>query len=242
MKQPRFFEDISFEQNATIELSESVTNHVARVLRMKEGQEVCLFNGQNQECMAELIEVKKRSVTAKLKDIVDCSRESPFNITLIQALSKGDRFDLVVQKAVELGVTTLIPVITERNNVRLDENKRQKKQSQWQGIMQAASEQCGRNQLMKLSDIQTFDNYLDSKVQLPHFVLDPYSQTSFDKVTKPEKGAAFFIGPEGGFSNNEITKLQSASTQALKFGPRILRTETAAIAVCSIAQMMWGDL
>lgn len=242
MKQPRFFEEISFEQGLEVELSDPVSNHVARVLRMKPGQEICLFNGKDQECLAELTEVKKRSVNVVIKEVNSCSRESFFSLTLVQALSKGDRFDLVVQKAVELGVTQLIPVITERNNVRLDEARGNKKIHQWQAIIQSASEQCGRNTLMKLSDIQTLEGYLADPLPASHFVLDPYSPRTFQQIDKPSQGAVFFIGPEGGFSSDEIVKLTNAGTTSVSFGPRILRTETAAIAVCGIAQMLWGDL
>ncbi len=242
MKQPRFFEDITFQKGAEILLSESVTNHVSRVLRMKQGQEICLFNGQDQECLAVLVEVNKRSVTVELKSVHHYSRESSFSLTLVQALSKGDRFDLVVQKAVELGVEHLIPVITQRNNVRLDEAKRQKKQGQWQGIIQSASEQCGRNTLMKLSPIQGVTDYLVNKSGAAHFVLDPYSKISFKEVATPISGAVFFIGPEGGFSEDEIQLMSQSGVEPVCFGPRILRTETAAIAVCSVAQALWGDM
>lgn len=242
MKQHRFFQDIHFQVGALITLTEQVTSHVARVLRMKEGDEICLFNGRNQECIARLIEVKKRLVNVELIQVKEITRESPFQIILVQALSKGDRFDLVVQKAVELGVTKLIPIITERNSVRLDENKRQKKLSLWQNIIESASEQCGRNQLMQLSDIISFDEYIKNKEDFEHFVLDPYSQKSLNQKEKPSNGAVFLIGPEGGFSDTEIKQLTQIGVQAVCFGPRILRTETAAIAVCSIAQILWGDL
>jgi len=242
MKQHRFFQQINFQLASLITLTEQATTHVARVLRMKEGDEICLFNNQNQECTARLVEVKKRLVKAEIISIKNCSRESGFEITLVQGVSKGDRFDLVVQKAVELGVTKLIPVTTERNSVRLDENKRQKKQSLWQNIIESASEQCGRNQLMQLSEIISLQEYLDNKQETVHFVLDPYSKQSLNDVKKPVNGVAFLIGPEGGFSDIEVQLMTSYDVMPVCFGPRILRTETAAIAVCSIAQMLWGDL
>ena len=117
-----------------------------------------------------------------------------------------------------------------------------KKQAQWQAIIESASEQCGRNALMQLSEIMTLTDYLSSKKKADHFVLDPYSKESLMTVMKPSKGAVFLIGPEGGFSDTEIQKITSSDVQSLRFGPRILRTETAGIAVCAIAQSLWGDL
>lgn len=241
MKHHRFFQNINFLTGQSLSLSEQVTTHVARVLRMKEGSEICLFNGRGQECLARIIEVKKRLVTVHLLEVVERSRESPFEVTLVQALSKGDRFDWVVQKAVELGVTRLIPITTERNAVRLDETKKQKKQGLWQNIIESASEQSGRNQLMALSEIMTLSDYLSLKSDAQAFVLDPYSQLSLKTVEKPTAGAAFLIGPEGGFSEAEIEQITKSGVMAIYLGPRVLRTETAAIAVCSMAQQLWGD-
>ncbi len=242
MKQHRFYQNINFNFGDTIELSDKVANHVSRVLRMKAGETICLLNGENEECIALLQEVKKRSVTVKLGEVISCSRESNFQITLIQATSKGERFDLVVQKAVELGVHKIIPVITQRNELRLKPETKTKKMLHWQAIIESASEQCGRNQLMILEDIITLPEYLNNKIKAQHFALDPYSQQSIKEVSPPPPSAAFVIGPEGGFSNEEIDLLKQENVTPIKFGPRILRTETAAISVCAIAQSLWGDL
>lgn len=242
MKQHRFYQNIIFRSNTSLELTEKVANHVSRVLRMKAGQQICLFNGKDQQCLAILEEVKKRSVIVKLGEILTRSRESELKITLVQATSKGDRFDLVVQKAVELGVDKIIPVITERNELRLSSDRKGKKMQQWQGIIESASEQCGRNQLMILDEPLALPEYLNNKAAIKHFVLDPYSENNITQVSPPPTSAAFIIGPEGGFSDDEISLLKQANVSQVKFGPRILRTETAAISVCAIAQSLWGDL
>ncbi len=241
MKHHRFYQAIKLAKDQTIELDSRVANHISRVLRMRIGETICLFNGRNEQCQAILVTVDKRKVVVKVAEVQSLSRESGFNITLVQALSKGDRFDLVVQKAVELGVDQLIPVQTERNVVKLDEKRQQKKQEHWHGIIESASEQCGRNQLMQLSPIQPLKQYLVNPSQDKHFILDPYAKQSLSDIAKPSRGAVLMIGPEGGWSDAELAQLKQQAT-AIQFGPRILRTETAAITACGIIQALWGDL
>lgn len=242
MKNHRFYQAAHFEVGLVLTLDDKASTHISRVLRLKPETVICLFNGQNQQSLARLVQVEKRQVVAELLEVESISRESPFKITLVQALSKGDRFDLVVQKAVELGVDRLIPITSARNVVKLDEKRQQKKIAHWQGIIESASEQSTRNQLMQLDRIISLENYLKTPSQQQHVVLDPTSQHSLKSLAKPTQGIAFLIGPEGGFCQNEIALLQQLNIANICLGPRILRTETAAITICAIAQTLWGDL
>ena len=243
MKSHRIYQNISLNAHTLVSLSDAASTHISRALRLKVGDKICLFNGLNQECLATISQIDKRAVEVKLDEVNCINRESPFKITLVQALSKGERFDLVVQKAVELGVHQLIPVITERTVVKLDEKRRQKKLSHWQGIIESASEQCGRNALMQLEPIQPLKQYLAScNQEKTHYILDPYSAMALKSLPKPKQDAAFIIGPEGGFNPQEAQNLTQAQVTPISLGPRILRTETAAIAICSIFQAIWGDL
>lgn len=241
MKHHRFYQNITFTPNQTLALTSEVASHISRVLRLRVGTLICLFDGKNQECTAEITALSKRDVSVRIIDLQHISRESSFQIVLAQAISKGERFDLVVQKAVELGVTHFVPILSERNVVKLDDARQQKKLAHWQGIIESAAEQCGRNQLMQLSPIMPLDKFLSSKMATTICYLHPKASQNLSQLNKPND-IAFIIGPEGGFSDQECAQMSSSGAVEIKLGPRILRTETAGIVTCGLAQNLWGDL
>ncbi len=242
MRQHRIYHPNDLSPAKIDELNDKAAHHVAKVLRLKTGEVLTLFDGQGRECLASIKSVSKNKVTVVMDEVIDCQRESPLGIHLAQGLSKGERMDVVVQKATELGVKSFTPLISERSVVKLDEKRMQKKLMHWQGIVISASEQCGRNQLMTIHPPLKLSQWLQSEIGHHSLILSPSAKTSFHDISINNTSVSLMIGPEGGFSESEIEEALSAKAQALSLGPRILRTETAAIAVCAILQSRFGDL
>ena len=214
--------------------------HAIQVLRLKTNDQLMVFDGQGREFSAELVDVSKRESTIRLLSENKTNNESPLKCTLMQGISRGERMDYTIQKAVELGVQRIVPVMTERCNVSLSGGRAEKKLAHWRGVVISACEQSGRSSLPELTDITAFDALSLTEGQ-SNFVLDPVAETGFSDVEI--KGEVnLFIGPEGGLSESELTSAVSAGFQAVQFGPRILRTETAAVAALAVIQSMAGDL
>ncbi|MBE0440234.1 MAG: 16S rRNA (uracil(1498)-N(3))-methyltransferase [Gammaproteobacteria bacterium] len=223
------------------QLPDSAHRHAVQVLRLKAGSVLHLFNGAGYECEATLEFVSKRESNVVINQIIERDNESPLKISLLQGISRGERMDYALQKAVELGVTNIIPVITERCNVQLSNGRADKRLQHWQGVMISACEQSGRTILPELADVTEFKDVIE-QVQVPcRLVLDPVAETGFSSLAKQDN-VALLIGPEGGLTDAEIAHAKQARFQAVKFGPRILRTETASAAALAIVQAMWGDL
>lgn len=215
--------------------------HAIQVLRLKRGDQIRLFDGQGFECEADLIEVSKRDSQVQVGKRIDIGNESPLTITLLQGVSRGERMDYALQKAVELGVTRVIPVVTERCNVQLSNGRADKRLSHWQGVIVSACEQSGRSFVPELTNVMLLDDALltcDAQCKL---VLEPLARAGFTSVEKQDD-LALLIGPEGGFSEQEIAQANKADFQSVRFGPRILRTETATVAALAVVQALWGDL
>lgn len=221
-------------------LPEAAHRHAVQVLRLKQGATLCLFNGQGLEYNAELVEVSKRRSSVKLLDEIIVNKESPLKITLLQGISRGERMDYAIQKAVELGVNNIIPVVTARCNVQLSGGRAEKRLAHWQGVMISACEQSGRSKLPELSNIMSLEGALIDNNQCC-LVLDPEAENGFTSLA-PAEAVSLLIGPEGGLSEQEIQQAKDENYQSIKFGPRILRTETATAAALAVMQTMWGDL
>lgn len=227
-------------QPGTVELPEASAHYISRVLRMKAGDALQLFDGSGQEYPAVLSSVGKRAVTAELEAAVSGQPVSRLHTHLGQVLSRGERMDWAIQKATELGVTEITPLFSERCEVRLNDERMQKRLEHWQQVAISACEQCGRSQVpvinlpMPLADWQ---QQVNAELKL---VLHPQA-ASLDSHMPPAS-LALLIGPEGGLSDNEVAAAQNAGFQAACFGPRVLRTETAPIVALSLAQHLWGDL
>lgn len=242
MKSIRIYQVGEFTQGQFVELSPEAVQHVSVVLRMKPGQHLVLFNGNNQEYAAIIHDVQKRKVIVSIERVSSVNRESPRQLHLAQALSKGDKMEFVVQKATELGVTSITPILTSRCVVKLDADRLAKKRSQWQAIAIAACEQSGRNTIPIIYDPCSLIEYVEQLQVKNKFILFPGADKSWRDYITIEGAIALLIGPEGGFDEAEINIALQAQFKPLSLGPRILRTETAALAALSILQAVMGDL
>lgn len=241
MRIPRIYTPQAFLEGTTVNLDDSAANHVGKVLRMQAGRQLILFNGETNhhfEAIIEHSDRKRVSVTIERK--VPSDNESPLFIHVGQALSKGDKMELVIQKSVELGVAEITPLWTEHCDVKLNAERMEKKHKQWQGIIISACEQCGRDILPKLNPVVKFQDWVTKVDADEKWVLDPrgnVKQNSSDSVTT----AVIAIGPEGGLSQDEIQLACTYGFQSKLIGPRVLRTETAALTAVTLLQNQWGD-
>lgn len=221
------------------ELPEAQAHYIGRVLRMAPGDAVQLFDGSGQEYQGVLVEVGKKLVRVELHQQLTGLTESRLRIHLGQGLSRGERMDWAIQKAVELGVAEITPIISERCEVRLKDERADKRLAHWRQIAISACEQCGRSVIPLIHPPAPLAQWLAVEAQLKlvlHPVADPLAGHQH-----PES-LAFLIGPEGGLSDVEVEQARSAGFQPARLGPRVLRTETAPVVALSVAQQLWGDL
>ncbi|HAU1639140.1 TPA: 16S rRNA (uracil(1498)-N(3))-methyltransferase [Legionella pneumophila] len=238
----RIYQPGEYQPGQLLELSPEAGQHVGVVLRMEQGEQLTLFNGDNREFAASIEKVKKKQVFVRVASVLEVNRESPLKIHLAQALSKGDRMEMVMQKSAELGVACITPIITERCQVKIDKEKMAKKMHQWLNIIIGACEQCGRNQIPELLQPVYLDQFVREAKEHLKLILHPaFSKTWRDYPVQPPD-VALIIGPEGGFSDEEITLTSGYGFLPLSLGPRVLRTETAAITALSVLQAAGGDL
>ncbi len=242
MRVPRIFHPAPLGAGLTVELEESAANHVARVLRLRPGAPLILFDGSGGEYAATLGAVGKRNVTVELGAHDAREVESPLAITLAQGIAKGERMDYVVQKAVELGVSRIVPLLTEHCAVRLDAERLEKRQRHWQAIAIGACEQSGRNRVPAVAAPLPLAQWLEQESTEPGLILDPRAAGGIEVLPPPQEGVRLLIGPEGGLSDAEVALARSKGFQGIRLGPRILRTETAALTALAIVQARWGDL
>lgn len=239
----RFYQDFEHGNRSTkINLSDTAVHHLLTVLRMKEGDQLILFNGHGEAWKVQITHLIKKHGQIEFLEKIDDPRESPLHIHLAQAVSKGERMDFVMQKATELGVSEITPVLTERTNVKIDAQRWEKKFQHWKAIMANACEQCGRSTLPTLNpvvDLSTYFSHLKEDLRL---ILSPYATQAL-KVLPTPKDVTLLIGPEGGLSEAEVRlALDQYHFEAIKLGPRVLRTETAALTALSLIQFQWGDI
>jgi len=242
MRIPRIFTPSSLNNGASIELDENAFSHAVRVLRLKQGDSLILFNGEGGEFEAELSDVQKKRATANIGQFHDKACESPLPIILGQCISRGEKMDYTTQKAVELGVTEIVPLFSERCGVKLNQERQNKRLRHWHSVIISACEQCGRNYIPKLHEAMSLTDWqqqLDASLKL---VLDPTASNTLATLNKPEKDVALLIGPEGGLSDYEISNAIKHGFSGIRLGPRILRTETAGLTALSVIQQLWGDL
>ena len=240
MRVPRIYTDQALTVGDSIELSDQAARHIS-VLRMQAGRALILFNGQGGEYQATLTQVGKKNASAVIDSFDHSERESPLSIHLGIGISRGERLDLVLQKATELGVTEITPLFTSRTEVKLNAERQEKKQQHWQQVLISACEQCQRNQLPRLHPATAFDRWISEVNSEARFVLHHRTDTTLAGTARPES-VALVIGPEGGLSETEISLAAEHRFQSLKLGPRVFRTETAPLAAISVLQFLWGDL
>jgi len=244
MRISRLYTEENLAEGCSITLDKAASSYLLKVLRLSEGTEVHLFNGKavngNYGYFKATINIAGKQAELTCNQFVINNNQSPLNITLLQGISKGDHMDTTIQKAVELGVTEIIPIICERTVVNLKTDRLGKKMRHWNGIVRSACEQSGRNQLLTIHTPIKYSQIKFSEKQTG-FILQPDAGHSLLDFTVKES-VAIIIGPEGGFTDEEMKQASDKGFKAVKFGPRILRTETAAIAAVSIIQNTWGDL
>ena len=238
---PRFFCPELAPAGEEMALPEAVAHHADRVLRLKPGQEVSLFDGEGREARAELLAFG-RDPRARIAELAEIDREPPIAITLVQALATGDKMDWIVQKAVELGVASLQPLSAERSVLRLDGERAAKRVEHWRQVAVSAAEQCGRNRLMKIEPILGLPQWLSASAGTTRWTLDPEAGVRLSTRSAPQAPVALLIGPEGGWSERELAALHAAGCEGLSLGPRVLRTETAGLAAMAAMLALWGDL
>ncbi|NRB37781.1 MAG: 16S rRNA (uracil(1498)-N(3))-methyltransferase [Pseudomonadales bacterium] len=239
MRIPRIFTDQTLFSGTEITLEEQASNHISRVLRMQEGRDLILFNGQGGYFQAQIASITKKSLTVSITEFFDENKQSALPTELGIAISKGDRMEWLIQKATELGIHSITPLLTENSQLKLNAERMAKKQKQWQQIAISACEQCGRNIIPVITEIQTLSIWLPTVNAEKKLVLHHRSDTRLTG-DKPAS-VALLIGPEGGLSTTEISSAQTLGFQALTLGPRVLRTETAPLTALSIIQFQWGD-
>ncbi|MDO3387580.1 16S rRNA (uracil(1498)-N(3))-methyltransferase [Gilvimarinus sp. SDUM040013] len=241
MRIPRVFTDQPLCTGTTVELADEAAHYVNRVLRMGEGREIELFNGEGGAYLGALTKIGKKTATVAVNQFCSDDKESALGIELAIGLSRGERWDTVLQKATELGVRRIVPLTTERCEVKLKGDRLAKKWQHWRQIIISACEQCQRNRPPQLAPLTPLQDYLASATGDYKFVLHHRDSQSLPQGAQPAS-AALLIGPEGGLSDAEIATAQANGFSALTLGPRVLRTETAPLAAISILQYVWGDL
>ena len=244
MRIPRIFTDQPLSSGANLALTGSAARHLSSALRMSVGQEITLFNGRGGEFAATLTSTAKSQVDVSIGDCREIDRESPLRLHLAIAVSRGERMDWIVQKATELGVTEITPLFSERTEVKLNGDRLEKKLRHWQQVSISACEQCQRNIVPIINNALTLDQWLsqaDGDSEQLKLVLHHRSDKTLAQHQAP-KSVCLLVGPEGGLSNNEISRAMDKGFAALTLGPRVMRTETAPLAAISIMQSVWGDM
>src|SRR5258707_9514014 len=254
MRLTRVFVEGALNPGSLVELPRDTGAHLAKVLRARSGDEIVLFNGDGREFTGAIEAVSGLRVSASITVARSVDRESPFQLTLVQCVPRGDRMDFIVQKATELGVVRIVPVLSQRSVVRLDEIQAASKQAHWRAVAVSACEQCGRNRLPSVEPPQPLLSYLGAMApsdadRMLRLVLEPgrAPQTQreariIDNEASAASGAQIAIGPEGGFAPDELEAFDLSTFSRVRLGPRVLRTETAAIAAIAVLQARFGDM
>jgi 16S rRNA (uracil1498-N3)-methyltransferase len=241
IKAPRIHVDAELNAGGDVVLPEGPARHVARVLRLGEGAPLVLFDGHGIEAWAVLVEATRKRVVARVEALHEGRGESPLAVHLGQAISKGDRMDYAIQKAVELGVAAITPLYTEHGDVRLKGEREAKKLAHWQAVAASACEQCGRASVPPVHPPVALADWLAAREETLRLVLHPGTPGALDRRDEVAS-AALLIGPEGGLSDAEVEAATAANFAALTLGPRVLRTETAPVVALSLLQDRFGDL
>ena len=254
MRFPRFYCPVEILAGQVLELPSAVAHHAVRVLRLEPGDKVVLFNGDGGEFTSVISRISKQSVAVLVERHVQVERESPLDILLAQAVCMGEKMDWIVQKAVELGVTRIQPLITRQSVVKLSGERGEKRVSHLQKVVISACEQCGRNRVPNVLPLAVLQNWLGAQIEScrtssgslspdARFMLSPFA----GKGLRDFKGSSninsiiLLVGPEGGFTQEEEAAAMVADFIPLRLGSRILRTESAALAAVGAMQALWGD-
>ena len=242
MRIPRIFTPQPLTVGLGLELEPQASIHLGRVLRLQPGHPLVLFNGEGGEYSAQICSAGKKAVAVEILNYQAVENESPLATEICVGVSKGDKMDLIVQKCTELGASCISPVITERSDVKLNQERWEKKLSHWQQVAVSACEQCGRNRLPQILPVRSFHDWLPQRQFSKAGIFHPGGNTSLPQVLSSSgEGISLCFGSEGGFSDGEIQAAQAAGVTLVGLGPRVLRAETAPIAVLGALQTLWGD-
>ena len=244
MRVPRLHVDLPLAAGRRITLPETAGHHVARVLRLGAGDALTVFDGRGGEFGATLVRVSRAAVVVDVDAHDPVERESALAVELGQGICKGDRMDLVVQKATELGVRSIVPIECERTVVKLDRARRERRLAHWRAIAVHAAQQSGRTRVPEVAGVEDLGVWLARAGAGPAFVLSPRAGASLAGLAPPAPGqpVRLLVGPEGGLSPREVERAGAAGLVGLRLGPRVLRTETAALVALAAFQARWGDL
>jgi 16S rRNA (uracil1498-N3)-methyltransferase len=242
MRISRLFVAQDLAENTVITLAPEAAHYLRNVLRLKVGFQLTIFNGQGGEYAATAKEISRKVVSLEIIEYRPVNLESPLAIELGLSVSRGERMDVAIQKATELGVAVITPVITQHCVVKLTDERRLQRHQHWQNIIYRACEQCGRNVPPLLNITEDFADWLGSDLPSSKIIFEPGKAETLTTYAKPNNAVAVLIGPEGGFSEEEVVEAEQAGFTALGFGPRVVRNETAAIASIAAMQVLWGDM
>ncbi len=244
MRLTRCHIDAPLQAGAELALPEEAANHLIRVMRLREGDDCVLFNGDGNDYRARVVAIGKRDCTVRIEFVQPLDNESPLSITLLQGIARGEKMDLILQKATELGASAIVPVIAERTEVKLDAARAQKRLAHWHSVIVSACGQSGRARIPDLSPPLAVAQAASAQPAAAlKLILDPLGEHRLASLnTAPEAGVVIAIGPEGGWSPRDRQILQESGFQGLQLGPRIMRTETAGLAAIAALQARLGDL
>jgi len=241
MRSNRIYVPEDLRENSSVELGSEARRHLVQVLRLKSGDDVVLFDGSGRDFAARLREVGKQSCTAELLQIIREEPRPELHLSLAVGISRGERMDFSIQKAVELGVSEIFPLFTERSMVQLKHGRLQKRLEHWNGVIRHACEQSGRSRLPSLHPAKKLADWLKD-FHGNGVMLDHRADTPLVDLSAPKQKLTLLVGPEGGLSPTERRNAGTAGFRSARLGPRVLRTETAPIAALSVIQALWGDL
>ena len=242
-RRPRIYLPQRLSAGESYTLTGDQHRHLSNVLRLKAGAELTLFDGRGGEYAATIEEVQRATSIVRTGDYRDVNNDSPLHVRLAQGVGRGERTDYAIQKAVELGVTTIVPLLTRRGVVRLDAQRTQRRLAHWRGIIVHACQQCGRNSVPELCTIVALEEWLrEYECGGLDLVLDPNSSISIGDLEYGGGLVTILVGPEGGLDADERNAAHAAGFRGISLGPRVLRTETAAVAGLTAVQLRWGDL
>ena len=242
MRIPRIHTSVILQSGISVALGKNTTRYIVSVLRLKVGQSITLFNGEGGEYNSEISSIGKNEISVLVGQFLSIDRESPLKIHLVIGISRGDRMDWIIQKAIELGVSQISPVFADRTEVKLHGNRLEKKIAHWQQIAISTCEQCQRNVVPTINPALALSRWLDCSQSGLKILTHHLNGQSLQSLNPKDSEIILLVGPEGGLSADELSLCKQNGYESVSLGPRVLRTETAPLAAISIMQTLWGDM
>ncbi len=244
MRTIRLYVDTALQAGSQLALPDAAADHALRVLRLRTGDALTLFNGDGCDYACIIEHSDRRSARVRVNACTEVGNESPLTLTLVQAVARGEKMDWIVQKATELGIARIVPVLSERSEVRLDARRADKRLDHWRAVAASACEQSGRARLPLMEPLRPLDEWITAQAgqDTQRLVLSPDSGARLAERAWVSARASVAVGPEGGWSQRDLSTLQGAGFETLQLGPRVLRTETAGLAAIAAMQALHGDL